>query len=144
MAEEKKFKVKVISGSSGKNHLGQEEAKGLLNFSGVIYEHGDVLEVTESEMKEGMRDGNFVAAPSGAKVSIGRVQHLDAVERDLREKRFDEAKSGGAIHTPPATSDPRGPMHGIPADATSGVERLPGDAVVNPLGDHNVPTRGPK
>jgi len=71
-----------------------------LHFRTGIHAKGQVIEATDDEAMELMKDGNASPAPDNAVVSVGVPKVMDPIERDLREGKFKEIRESGAIQPP--------------------------------------------
>lgn len=90
----------------------------LLSFAGEHHKQmshfpkDSIIDATDDEAKELVKDGNAKLAPAGSKVTVGFPISIDPVERDLREKRYEELQKGGAIKKPANAEELRTPIPG--------------------------------
>jgi hypothetical protein len=90
----------------------------MLSFQGEKHKEasqfpkGSILDCTDAEAKGLVRDGNAELAPAGSKVSLGVPISIDPVERDLREKRFEELQKSGVMKKPEGADSIRTPIPG--------------------------------
>lgn len=102
-----------------------------LYFGRRVFSLGDVLEATDEEARELMRDGNATPTTKGEPASEGRENVIDPIERDLLAGKFKEIRETGAMTPPPGAESVSTPPVG-PAASAAGMARLPADAAVEP------------
>lgn len=100
----------------------QVESK-LLYVGSEQYPKGSVVEMTEEDAKVTVAQGNAKLVDPKTPVTEGVPVAIDSMERALREGKYKEVE--GQITPPPASQDPKKPI---------AAERIPSDAVVQPLG----------
>jgi hypothetical protein len=97
-----------------------------LHYRTGIHPTGDIIEASDVERAELLKDGNAEDAPADSVVSIGTPKVLDPVERDIIEKNYEAVR--GAIRAPEGAERISTPLPGpgpAPRDEP-GIQPIPG------------------
>lgn len=92
------------------------------------YPKGSIIDVTDLEREELLKDKTAEDAGLDSAVSTGEVIIIDPVERDVREKNFQEARKSGEIVAPEGAEKIRTPMPGV-AEGLRGFQGSRGAAI---------------
>lgn len=99
------------------------------------YQKGSIIEVTDDEAYELIKDGNATPAPDDAPLSEGEVTIIDHLERKVLAGEFEEAReigasapSGRGIRIVPGAEEVSTPQAGL-----AGMPRLVADRDAEPI-----------